>query len=385
MSASSSRVLLGALLLPFSQAGAEYEQGSMNLPVVPSCPAAVLLGMAPTEVAVPGSPTDLAVYLSNLTGNLSVVPDDYAAQIAPFWLLSLGRNISYESFSRGSDPWNNSLQTATMSVASVGPSDDSLESRSMAFGLSISPLRGSLYDPDGRMAAIRFEIDSLLEVRNSGFHVKYEELCSADAELQSWYSSSDQSEEMRIRIEARQSQHAEEARQVLAEDSTEVTRIKQLVSEIPVRRVGWKLNFACGWVLGFPEDDFDQGSLDRFSLWTTGGHEWSEASLLAMVRYNRSWQDDSLSTLDIGASTSWNGPSASVISAEYLLRSLVNQDAGSEDHRVTVSVSYPVLRSASVTFSFGRDFGDEGNVISQLSIGVGCGSTRPLSGTWTEQ
>jgi hypothetical protein len=378
-------VLLLVLLFPFSQVDAEYEQGKMNLPVIPSCPAAALLGMAPTEVTVPGSPSDLAFYVSNLTGNLTVVPDDYAAQVAPFWLLGLGRSVSYERFSRGSDPWSNSLQTATMSAASVGPSDDSLESRWMSFGLSVSPLRGSLYDPEERLSAILPELDSLLADINRGFLGKFEELCSADAELQGWYGSGDQSEEMRIRIEARESQHQDEARQVLAEDSMEVSRIKQLVSEIPVRRVGWKLDFACGWVLGFPEDDFDQGSLDRFSLWTTGGHEWSDVSLLAMVRYNRSWQDDSLSTLDFGANTSWNGPSASVISAEYLLRSRVNQDSGGEDHRATLSVTYPVLRSASVTLTLGRDFGDEANVISQLSIGVGCGSTRPLSSAPQEQ
>ena len=80
-------LFLGIVSISWTAQAQDDSFPSFNSIRTPTSPAFVLLGIEPTAVERPNTPSALAVSILNRTQNLSVLPKDYALEFSPYWLL----------------------------------------------------------------------------------------------------------------------------------------------------------------------------------------------------------------------------------------------------------------------------------------------------------
>lgn len=108
----------------------------------PSSPGIVILGGDVSAIEKPTNTTDLAVSLLSGSNNGSLLPNNYAIDINPFWLFG-GQNTTFEEFVANSNIGNNIAQSLQISFASRTTTQASgSDSTAFGFGAKFSILRG---------------------------------------------------------------------------------------------------------------------------------------------------------------------------------------------------------------------------------------------------
>lgn len=325
----------------------------------PTSPAFVVLGVQPTSVERPTTPRAFALSLLSATGGEGgVVPENYAAEFAPYWMRSQPQLTFAEYFQ--ASPLQSLRQTFSLSLATAAPTGAD-STTGVGIGFRVSPLTGR--------ASVR--LDSLVTALDSV-----------------------QDERLDLRVARRRAASAGEAGEVARVDSLlEVNAEKSRGLSRQIRendeRVGLQLQVAGALAAYYPQNDFSAGTVGRTGLWSTATYRWDDpqVDLIGLVRYQRDGAGDPQGLWDLGGrgAVTLNRLTAS---AEFVSRSASGGAGGAADggaafrsgNRLAGILEYRASDDLFVTFSFGQDHpreGSEGNpLIAILGGNLNFGS-RP--------
>ncbi len=372
-----------------SYCAAQQDSASLNMLLSPGAPGFVLLGVSPTSVERPGNVTDFAVDILNSTSNLSVLPQNYAIEAAPYWFFS-HPGLSYQDYAGDNGVFATIQQTLSVSMATSSALDSgsNVISTGMGVGLRFSLLRGQI---DNEFNGYHAKLDSVIEVSgklNNVIDAEYRRRFRSDstmtqltAILAKAMNANDSGTAAIISaaIQARSEQlHAEVEAAVRAEYQSDLAMLKDLVRSIQLRRLGWKLDVAGGAVLNFPGQSFDSSSISRYGGWVNGGYELEDWSVLGVVRYLADTRNSAEDVLESGARLILTCSPRFSLSGEALYRGYPN-DKSRTGWRADIEVDYSIGKNSVIAFTFGRDSQGRqtGTLISALNLLLGFGSERP--------
>ena len=387
-------IIITLLVIESIVVASEQQTQSYNLTRSSTAPGFILLGYEPATVARPGSVTDLIVNIQNQTEDFSVLPRNYALELSPYWLF-YGSHLTYEQYINGRDLIANALQTLSLSVATVSSTiadtpGVSQDMTSLGFGFRFSLLRGRV-DPSFQGYASRLDsIYAISHELNSKISSEIQNRLDSDAVILSldsiFQNSTDSTKHVLIPIiTVLKLQRQEEIQKNVEEEirkqyASEFTRISDLVSRLEMRRVGWKLSFAGGASIDFPERNVDNGRWRKLGIWTTFGYEQTKWGMLGLVRIIGDQRNADFSSVDIGGRFVVDDIRKMSLSVESVYRSFYASDNIADTWRLAFMLNYPLGKNKSLSLTFGRDFEGEksGNLISLINLVIGFGSNRPI-------
>jgi hypothetical protein len=303
----------------------------------PTSPAFVILGISPTAVERPTTPRAFALGLVSASAQADDwVPDDYAAEFAPYWLRSR-RTLTFEQYY---DPGllDRLRQTFSLSFATntLVQNDDSLPA--VGAGFRVAPFVGrASRHLDSLVANLDHVQDSLLDAR----------------------------------IALRRARTAADSAAALARQAAFSDSNRVLTSQIRTEmndddgRVGFRLQIAGGVAAYYPGNQFTAGKIGRTGVWGTAAYRLENpgVDLIALARYLSNDEGTEQEALDVGGrAVLLFEPFAA--SFEWVSRS-VSGDAGNgpdgepgfaSGNRGVGMLEYRVNNDLFVSFSFGQDY-----------------------------
>ena len=381
----------------------------------PSSSAFNMLGISPSEIERPKNPTDFALSLGNASNYLSVIPQNYAIEVAPFWVL--GGKTSFDQFIKGDNIGNNILQTAVVSLgtATANSIKDQSQYRQVGAAVNFSIFRGSVGDEFKTWKAELIKsqkiytgkIDSIKATLNEIDDKAVKNLIELYKQAQNTTPGSTQ-----ILTEAI---NAIRKATIIKVDEIEAefkrTKGEELVekldelSKTSFKRYGFKMDWAVGTVIDYPDSNFNQAYLSKFATWLTLGHEDKDGSnILFLLRYaanfNRFYRNDlnqiisdiNIGNLDMGVRVFKDFSDRFTLSFEYINRIpfysnsnyAINSVSGpSRTDKYDVSLNYKVGKNQNISFTYGKNFDNivtqSGNLITALNYVIGFGSSRGVN------
>ena len=377
---------------------------------VPSSPAFTILDISPNSIERPKNPTDFALALGNATSGFTTLPKNYAMEIAPFWVFAR-KKATYEDFIANS-PVKNILQTAVFSLGTKDAKSniDSSEFRKIAFALKFSIWRGEL---GSDFIAWNDSVFHYLGRISKLAGVALVELQKTDKELNrllELIKNAQGEERNRMQQEiAKRNTYLESNAEKIAQDSIrtykeDIVVLKDLMSRTDFRRYKFKMDYALGTAIDYPDSSFQRSYVSKFSTWLTLGFEKEKGlNWLGVIRYNYNLnrlypnktnefiKDINIGELDYGLRIFSDVTTKLTLSFEILKRNrMVNKskfkangiDIPDNTDRYVFSANYKVGKNQNLSFTYGKNFEDtvikEGNLITALNFLIGFGSVRPV-------
>ncbi len=368
---------------------AQQDTTSLNMLLSPNAPGFVLLGVEPLSVERPSNVTDFAVNILNNTSGLSALPQNYAVEVAPFWLFG-HPTLTYKDYSGDNGVISTMEQTFSISLAISSKFEGAPDTLStgMGIGVRFSLLQGQI---DTRFDNYKTKLDSVVNsigALNNEIDSVYRKKLSMDTTLSKLIKANEVASGrndtalvalINTQIDARGAElHVAVENEIRSNNQTQLQQLKNLVTSIQLRRLGWKLNVAGGMVLDFPKQVFNNSSIIKYGVWVTGGYEFQDYSLLGVVRYLVDAKNSVENNLDLGGRLILTCSPKLSFSGEALYRTLINQ-AKSTNWKIDFEVDYSMAKNSLVSFTFGRDSQglQTGNLVSALNFMFGFGSQRP--------
>lgn len=442
------KIYLITSLLLVSKLGWSQHDTTLDQLQVPTSPAFTMLGISPENIERPKNPTDFALSLGNVTSGFTTIPKDYAVEFSPFWIFNKKR-VTFEKFKQYKNVGNNILQTATISAGTTtGISQiDSSAIRKTAVALKFSIFRGRL-DSDfikwgdsvtaalTEVAVIKGRIRAKLNVddikRRNQFKQNILQIDSEEqkaitranaagmtpADLKLFTDSlkhvdtiyrkmwADSINIWDNTIQAR-ADKMDEIAEKLSQDSVKeyISRLKSLQAKTDFKRVGFKLDFALGTAMDYPDSTFQTCYVSKASGWLTGGYESKDGlNFLGVLRYsenfNRFFLNDNkdivshinMGEFDYGFRLYKDFASKLTLSAEYIQRIALYNKTKFDDNKIkrpinsdrfVISINYKVGKNQNLAFTYGKNFDNtyikQNNLITALNFIIGFGSTRPVA------
>ena len=372
---------------------------SFDMLMPPASPGFVLMGVEPASVERPGTANDLMVSIIDNTNGLNNFPKNMAVEFMPYWIFR-GQKIRYESY-RSNRPASNLPQTLSISLAtSIDDAREDSAVTSQAFGIRFSLFRGRIIEDMDK------EIDSLsrsLLERYAYGSLKHEDHMDAvidltakaidslealigqggdsvrlDAEIEIYAKILDDISERRtaagenakINIDA----------EFLEANKVSIERLRTLIANRQLKRLGFKADFAGGVVYDFPGNDFDKGKFRRWGAWMTTGYEWRNWSALGVVRCLTNDNNSDSTVIDFGGRFILDKVKKMSLSAEAIYRYYPNLKEGDDEYRLALEFDYAIAKNKALSLVFGRDFegNKSGNLLSLINLVMGFGSDRPV-------
>jgi hypothetical protein len=390
MRASRISALLGlfpAVLLGQDNGASGIELSHLR---TPTSPAFTLLGVNPSAVARPSTPRALATELVSSTKRGTVIPDSYAAEFAPYWLVPRPA----VTFRQYRDKGHTFAQSLSFSLATARPDTgaDSLNTQ-IAIGARALPL-------GGRASAKFLELDSLMTTVQSasnrivGPYIRVRNRIAGQRErvAQLFRDSSAAAAAGQTAREAAlgiQIDSASSALQRAINDSTSFERqLGQLEDSLSVlsramgdeERIGHFMEFATATAIAYRDGTFDSGKFDRIGVWGTYTYrmESPKADLITLLRYVRDLTLEDQDAVELGGRLHWSREGLG-ISSEFLSRAVIGRVTTTtgpggtvrtfsltSSNRFVGIVDYRAAPEMYVTMSFGKDYKELGETRSPL-------------------
>jgi hypothetical protein len=373
----------------FSQS-TEDSTSALDLITTPNSPGFTILGIAPQEIERPETPTDLAVNILSSTDNFSTLPQNYSLELSPAWIF-FGKQIGYDDFASPS-MGKTIAQTFTLSIATTDgfTSNDTR----LGGGFRFSLFRGTI---DTAFEQYQQKLDSAFDQLRavnditSGYLIEKFKSDSLYLLLDSLATDARRRHDMETF--AKISVRLDEVKKAIAEDALkeavgEVAALKKKASEIQVKRIGFKWDFAGASALDFVNNDFTNSYVTNTGLWTTIGFE--KGSLTALATGRLMFQHENTVTLD-AAMTNIDGGVRLLFdkgkfsfSGEVLYRqSIVEEGENDGQWKYDVNAAYSFMPNKTLTFSLGKNFDQlstqySGNLIAWLNVLIGLGAKRKV-------
>lgn len=372
------------LTLPVAQAQTTPEVPTLNLLEAPSSPAFVLMGIEPATIEKPTNLTDLSLAVNNATQGFTALPQNFALQFSPYWMLrDNGKRLTYQQYN--SNHVADILpQTLQVSLGVAQPETQALAGATkLGVGMKFSLLRGTLDTAVTQALAARQRAADLENATLTSrilelTRTKYGSVVPNPTTDPAGYKSY-QEDINNLDALVREEPLVRATRQ----------RAMQRLAEVPFARYGWKLDVAGGLALDFPDKRFNNSRVDRWGVWLTGGYELPRGhwSVLGVARLLTSPSAAELTptqtSFDAGARIIYNKVlrQKGAISVEYAHRTITKGRAESSD-RYVFNLEYPFLPNQLLTLSLGRNFDgtalQEGNLIAALNLVFGLGAKRNI-------
>ena len=375
----------------------------------PSSPGIVILGGDVSAIEKPTNTTDLAVSLLSGSNNGSLLPNNYAIDINPFWLFG-GQNTTFEEFVANSNIGNNIAQSLQISFASRTTTQASgSDSTAFGFGAKFSILRGPVtkkYLEDieqihKKLAVLDLAISDAQSIKEKDDPVIKQILHDSQLIDLSDTRLRDSIERLHQARAKELFAESQEKTAALEKEIDELTKdLEKYGSETKLTRCGVKLDVATVLALSFPMQSFSNREVSRIGVWITGGYEtepkggnaWSFLGVRRYLRnYGESFTDinDQLlaadnSYFDAGARLIYTYQNKISVSAEWVKRQNISDADMRVDQttRYTFNLNYQLPDNKLITFTYGKDFSGvvnkSGDLVAALGLIVGIGSKRPL-------
>lgn len=396
-------LLIGVCSVSYSQS--KDSTINVDLLSVPIAPAFIILGIDPTSIEEPTTPTDLLVSVRNGTENFKNFPTDYALSFAPGWVLG-GSTINYKSFASGNNIWQNIKQSSIFSLGThTAENEDSTTSTQLGIGLKFSIFRGRVDEEYDSLRQRRVIVYGSLSKLNEEYIERTKQLTQAD---QTWVMLDSlvklelkkvpvNSETLQALIEARDTKSNQIMKDYESELIQEVETIKYHASKIKFERTGFKLDLGLGLGYDFANQNWDNGKLFRYGIWLNGGNVyqlrnkqsiiWLLTSRFIMFPGEEYKKESIVLTannlrFDFGGRLIYKFLPKLSLSSELLSRSVVNNNDIPHTYRFTFNLDYQLLPNQVLTLTLGRDFdgtiSKDGNLITALNFIMGFGKQRPF-------
>jgi hypothetical protein len=312
-------LVLGCALASVSSVGAQATQ-SVDIDDLrtPSSPAFVLLGVTPTAVERPENAKALVFNLLSTASQGGGLPQNYALQVAPYWLKS-HPDLQFEDYQ------NPSFLTGVVRSLSLSVATSPLEDESGEEAITI-----------GTRLGLGARTNLVGGQRNPVLDRKLDEL----RKLQEEALDDPGDPDLRARL------------------------IQAALDIQHVPRLGLFVSAAGGVTWSIPQDDVARRELERWGVWVTPAYRFelcqtanvtcrNVLDVIAVVRALREHDDDT--QWDFGGRLLWEPTEQFNLSAEFIRRSGPEGEDRSSDRTVGV-VEYRIREDLLLFGSFGKDF-----------------------------
>ncbi|HEX6369139.1 MAG TPA: hypothetical protein VF006_09405 [Longimicrobium sp.] len=306
----------------------------------PTSPAFVILGVEPTSVERPTTPRAFALSLYSASQTSSgVIPENYAAEFAPFWMRRQPQ-VTWESYFE--DPTPGLAQTFSVSLATKSLVAGADSSTGVGIGIRATPVVGHASARADSLAHLLDDLqDTRLDLLDS---LRTARIANNTVRMEFWQGHLHKN----------------------ATDAQSVAEKLQANDE----RVGLRLELAGALAGQYPGNDFQAGKIGSAGAWGTVAYRLENPSmdLLMVGRYLRNKGDAEQNVWDVGgrAVLLYERFSGSV---EWVARSASDpegpgpggQPALESGNRVVGLLEYRATDDLYVSFSFGQDYPREGD------------------------
>ena len=369
-------------------------------------PALSLLGAGASSVARPNTPRALIASLVSASGASGLVPDGYAMETSPYWLVrhpaltlrdyyraSLGDRLLYftafsaatsRSSHRDSIPGDARVSIAARTLLLNGrPSRSLLASLDSIRAIQLTYLARyrrleSLKSAASTVAAQRRRLERSEELLST---LVTKVLVGPERELRDstlrTLARRDSARAQLARAEAAEEESARIEKELEGLE-TGLSRLAERSSDRDAEPDGFSLELAAGMRALFLRAEWDRERSDGFGVWLTPMYRLSESHLefIGVVRYlTQSEEFDESDMVDLGARAGWDIGKAG-LSAEWMRRS-ISGDGSRSSTRWAVLFDYKLPAKLSLVASFGSDFRrPDGHrpVIATLGVNLGIGA-----------
>ena len=335
----------------------------------PTSPAFVLLGVEPTSVERPNTPSQLALTVLTKTDRLASLPRDFALEVSPFWLFH-HPTLTWEQDSTRSIPAS-LARTATFSVATAQRGTSSSPETGVSLGIRAAILSGSMTTAT-RATLRRLEQALGAPTKIAAFIIA--EL-SRDANAQLLRERADARGDSAK--EAAAGRRHEERMAVVQDLALKDPRVRAiLVDSIAVeyqafaaQRVGFLLEVAGGAVWSAPGAVFDSVRFQGWGAWVTASYESPVWSIVGLGRFLAADTTGAFDTFDFGVRL-LHTRRRYALSAEYVDRYFLGSGAPAHQYRLAGVWSYQLQKGTWVNATFGKGFDarSSGSLLAQLSL-----------------
>ena len=405
-------LLCGAVCLPLLLSAQEAEIPSSELHLdefrLSAPPALALLGISASSVSRPNTPRALIASLVSATGSAGLVPNGYAMETSPYWLLKHPALTLHDYYSAS---LGNRLRYFTaFSAATLRSSESesgSRDARASIAGRTLlfngRPNRDLLATLDSMRAVQlvyirRYRTLEISRPAARGLPAARERLERQEALLSTLVTKVLVGPERELRdstlrtLARRDSARSqvvsiERAEKTVAELEKQLetvegylSRFAASIGEMEAEPDGLTLELAVGWRALFAEGEWDQQRSDGVGVWLTPMYRASSSDfeVIGIARYLThvaEYGGDEL--LDLGARAGW-GIGKAALSAEWVRRSA---SGGRSSSRWAGIFDYNLPAKLHLVASFGSDFRRRDGkrpVIATLGINFGIGSIMLL-------
>jgi hypothetical protein len=360
-----TRVAAVALALPLAATAAAQEKVAIDDLTAPTSPAFVLLDVSPASVERPDNAKTLTLNLINRLSTSKGLPQNYALEVAPYWLAS-HTDLTFTQYQSPS-PLQSIAQSFMVSVATV-------------------PIPGATTpaDPTG----IRLGIGFRAHIWNGKSNQKLAEVVAELADVNGQILDA-------INIQAGSTSTPGQIRQAKEEEQQARIRAKKLALDIQgldAERVGFFFAIAAGQTWAYPGDDISRGHADTRGVWATPSYriracsrdnDSCEASVDVIGVVRALMETDKDTRWDYGGRFVWRAKRDFYLSVESLgrrdnnSRTAAATATAAADNRTVGILEYRIRQDLVLYGSFGRDFIKDNGVrplVSLLGLNLGFGS-----------
>ncbi len=373
------RVLLCVILFSSTRLfGQENQPPAFNLIRTPTSPAFVMLGIAPTAVERPNTPASLGLSVLNTTNTFSQLPQNYALELSPYWLLPHPRLTWRQDTTRSII--ESLLRTGTVSVATAQLGSEVLPVTGFSAGLRASLISGTM-----TRTAINTLVmaESLLAVQASSFNRRLDKALREthldDLRERALVEAGEDSMRIVAVIE-RYAAIEDSIRAALVDGSLVSSDADEELAEAlegAGEREGFALEGAVGLTWQYPRMVVDSVRFSRFGVWLTPSYQGRDVSVIGVVRFMSDELEPSMGLVDIGGRLLYTHELFAV-SGEYVHRIFTGNGGAASQRRISGIVEYRVLQDVWLQAAIGKDFDPSaaGSLIARLGLSFQFGRQR---------
>ena len=370
----------------------------------PSTPAATILGASPTTIERPDNPRALIFSIASSVASSGGVPQDYAVQVAPYWMRS-HPTLMFDSYINPT-VGQSLLRSFAISVATadwIGGSGSGTDLGSrLAIGTNAVILPGRV-DPkltELRDKIVKSDLDLILLLRARDGDPRLKGLRTRLTDLRGQLASETDPTKL-VEVWRALDETTSTIAAVTLDWNTKVTALEQTIKDMTaqidtmnVERFGLRLVAAAAWSIQIPNDVFADSRAERAGFWATPSYRMRLmpgaadpgarprfVDALGVVRFLRHRVDDT-TAWDIGGRVVWEATDSISLSAEAVQRMWSADSLTENSLRAVGSFEVKLADKAYLFATFGRDFTEvelERNLVSIVGLKLGFGEKPVLA------
>jgi len=372
----------------------------LDLLRAPSSPGANLLGFSVSDIEKPSDVSDFMLTLQSATNSNSLIPSNYAVDLAPFWIFR-SKGLTTDKFNTGK--FAEVFKQTFVISAAIRNADSSkdFDARNLyqSIGTKFSIIRGKL---SNKAVSLLESVHELQAEIASGVNLSLSQKLEADSTYQSLKKNRQEkiAEKMDpdhpevLAISAKMEKRMEKIKSIILSSYDEtLARLEKEAATFKVERFGFFIDFAGGISLEYINRTFNNSRVYNAGAWLTFGANYQNGfSLMGISRFlqnpKKVFADDlgvlkneDVSTFDAGARIIYNHPGSRFsLSTEAIYRSILTKNTIDPSWRWVLNAEYDIGNNQRLSFFFGRAFNGatstDGNVIAALNFLKGLGNQR---------